>query len=91
MFAAEMVKEKRKAAGYSAATFGRAIGVSPRHLRRYEAGDIEPPISIAGLMARALGVPLDDLYVHEPEDDQSSNGRGEPHSEDQPDPLAATR
>ncbi len=67
MFAAEMVKEKRKAAGYSATTFGAAIGVSPRHLRRYEAGDIDPPLSIAGEMARVLGVPLDELLVHDGE------------------------
>lgn len=77
MFASEMVKRLRKAAGFSAATFGRTIEVSARSVRRYEAGELEPPISVAGRMARALKVPLDDLYVHDPEADSASTARGE--------------
>lgn len=69
MFAAAHVKELRKAAGFSARTFGSAVGASDRMVRRYEAGEIDPPLSTAGQMARTLGVPLDSLYVHTPDAD----------------------
>lgn len=76
MFAAELVKERRKAAGFSARTFGAATGVSGRMVRRYEAGEVEPPLSTAGLMARALGLSLDDLFIHEPEAATASTAHG---------------
>lgn len=65
MFAGDLVKNRRKAAGFSARTFAAAIGSSDRMVRRYEAGDIDPPLSIAGQMAKELGLPLDELYVHD--------------------------
>lgn len=81
MLAAQMVRERRKEAGYSAATFGQAIGVSARQVRRYESGEIDPPLSTAGLMARALGLPLDDLFIHEPEADKPSTADGTTHGD----------
>lgn len=61
-FAREHAKSLRLAAGISAAVMGRTVGADGRTVRRWEAGDTEPTLSAAGRMARALGVPLDDLF-----------------------------
>lgn len=91
MFAADLVKELRKAAGFSARTFGSAVGASDRMVRRYEAGEIDPPLSTAGQMARTLGVPLDSLYVHATDADTPAvAGEESPHNEGDP-AAAATR
>jgi transcriptional regulator with XRE-family HTH domain len=74
VFAGALVKTLRKEAGFSAATLGRAVGISARQVRRYESGEFEPPLSVAGRIARAIGVPLDDLYLHEPEPATAANG-----------------
>lgn len=88
MFAGSLVKQLRKQVGFSAATFGRAVGISARQVRRYESGAYEPPLSVAGRIARVLGIPLDDLYVHEPDATPAPNGAPENTS---PAPTAARR
>lgn len=89
MFAAELVKELRKARGFSARTFGAAVGASDRMVRRYEAGEIDPPLSTAGQMARALGIPLDSLYVHA-EDSAAPAAAGEESAAANHEPGAAS-
>lgn len=85
MFAAEKVKALRLSKGLSARTFGAKVGVIDRSIRRYEAGEMEPPLSTAGRMARVLGVPLDDLYVHE----QDRSHSGDPAPENTRAPIAS--
>ncbi len=65
MTTAERIREAREACGLSQAKLAALIDVSPATVYRWETGRSEPPIGSAGQMARALGVALDSLYVHE--------------------------
>ncbi|WP_217923754.1 helix-turn-helix transcriptional regulator [Miltoncostaea oceani] len=67
MTTAERIRQARETRGISQAKLASLINVSPATVYRWETGRSEPPIGSAGQMARALGVPLDDLYVHVPD------------------------
>lgn len=75
------VKALRKAAGYSAEELGAAVGVTGRHIRRYEAGTSQPIVGVAQEIAHRLGIPLAAL-LHDPKADTASTGCGtkNPHN-----------
>lgn len=38
-----------------------AVGIGRRQIRRYEAGEAQPPLNVAANIARALKISLDEL------------------------------
>ena len=58
---AEVMRTKRQALGLTQAQLAEAAGVGRRQIRRYEAGDAQPPLLVAARIARALRITLDEL------------------------------
>lgn len=56
-----MIKERRLALGLSQAELGALVGMQPRQIRRYEAGEVQPSLAGAKLLADALNITLDEL------------------------------
>lgn len=73
----------RTAAGLSQREVAERASVSIDTVRRAENGQHEPGANAIGRIAAALGVLIDDLYVHEPEGATTSNGHGE-HDDESP-------
>ena len=57
----EVLRSRRIALGLSQAQLAQRAGVSPRQLARYEAGEQQPVLSAAVLLAEALGISLTQL------------------------------
>lgn len=56
-----MIKERRMAMGLSQAELAAKVGTDARLIRRYEAGDGQPSLAVANLLADALNITLDEL------------------------------
>jgi DNA-binding XRE family transcriptional regulator len=67
MFDRETAKATRRERGIDPRELGASVGVSERTMWRYESGDSEPPFSVAVRIAHALGLKVEQLYIHEPE------------------------
>src|SRR4051794_9944953 len=57
----ELVRRRRSELGLSQAELAASVGVHPRQLRRYEAGEQQPALAVAVRIAEALGASLDEL------------------------------
>ena len=58
---AQVIRHRRAALGLSQAQLATAAGVDSRQIRRYEAGEQQPVLSVAVAIADALGIPLAEL------------------------------
>jgi transcriptional regulator with XRE-family HTH domain len=58
---AEVMRARRAALGMTQAELAAAAGVDQRQIRRYEAGQTQPALSVAVAIARALGVSVNEL------------------------------
>src|SRR5438874_13805611 len=57
----EVIRERRTEAGMSQRDLAEAAGVDVRQIRRYEAGEQQPLLSVAVAIADALGISVGDL------------------------------
>ncbi len=57
----EVIRERRTAIGMSQRDLARAAGVDVRQIRRYEAGEQQPLLSVAIAIADALGITVAEL------------------------------
>src|SRR5687768_2610159 len=53
---AEVIRRRRAELGLSQADLAKAAGVDTRQIRRYEAGQQQPVLSVAVAIAKALGI-----------------------------------
>lgn len=58
---AEVIKARRAVMGLSQADLAQKVGVDKRQIRRYEATEAQPALSVARDIADALGISLDEL------------------------------
>lgn len=77
----DRLKAAREAAGLNASQAARSVGVSLGTIRNSEAGIYAPRADALVRMADVYGVRLDDLFVHVPEADTPTTGRGETHAD----------
>jgi transcriptional regulator with XRE-family HTH domain len=57
----EVMRERRAALGITQAELARAAGVDQRQIRRYEADETQPTLSVAVAIAKALGISVNEL------------------------------
>jgi transcriptional regulator with XRE-family HTH domain len=57
----EIMRQRRNALGLSQADLAAQVGVDKRQIRRYEAGETQPTLSVARALARALQISVDEL------------------------------
>src|SRR5438105_4329204 len=58
---AEIIRRQRESLGWNQEDLAKAVGVSGRQVRRWEAGDVEPGFQIAVALAKALQITLEEL------------------------------
>jgi transcriptional regulator with XRE-family HTH domain len=58
---AEVIRRRRAELGLSQADLAKAAGVDARQIRRYEAGQQQPVLSVAVAIANALGISVSEL------------------------------
>lgn len=63
---AEVIRQRRAALGMSQGDLARAAGVDTRQIRRYEAGEQQPLLSVAVTIADALGISVSELAGRTP-------------------------
>lgn len=61
MTIADLIKARRAELGLTQADLAAQAGVDKRQIRRYEAGEVQPTLSVAAAIARALNLTLDEL------------------------------
>ena len=57
----EVIRQRRSELGMSQGDLAAKVGVDRRQIRRYEAGETQPTLSVAKTIARALGISIDEL------------------------------
>ncbi len=57
----DVIRTRRAALGLSQADLAEQVGLDKRQIRRYEAGEAQPVLSAARLIAQALDITLDEL------------------------------
>lgn len=57
----EVIRQRRGELGMSQGDLAAKVGVDRRQIRRYEAGETQPTLSVAKTIARALGITIDEL------------------------------
>ncbi|MGH3611546.1 MAG: helix-turn-helix transcriptional regulator [Pseudonocardia sp.] len=57
----EVIRQRRADLGMSQGDLAAKVGVDRRQIRRYEAGETQPTLSVAKTIARALGITIDEL------------------------------
>jgi transcriptional regulator with XRE-family HTH domain len=57
----EVLRRRRNERGMSQADLAKAVGVDTRQIRRYEAGEQQPTLSVAVAIAEALGIAIAEL------------------------------
>jgi len=57
----EVIRQRRSELGMSQGDLAAKVGVDRRQIRRYEAGETQPTLSVAKTIARALGITIDEL------------------------------
>ncbi|TCK20626.1 helix-turn-helix transcriptional regulator [Pseudonocardia endophytica] len=62
----EVIRQRRAALGMSQGDLARAAGVDTRQIRRYEAGEQQPLLSVAMSIADALGISVSELAGRTP-------------------------
>ncbi|SBW19473.1 helix-turn-helix domain-containing protein [Candidatus Protofrankia californiensis] len=58
---AEVIRQRRAELGISQVDLAKAAGVDKRQIRRYEAGEQQPVLSVAVAIAKALGISVAEL------------------------------
>ena len=61
MTTAETIARRRAELGLTQAELAQRVGIDPRNIRRYEAGEATPTLGMAQGIAHALGISLDEL------------------------------
>lgn len=61
MDVSEVIKQRRAELGMSQTDLARAVGIDPRQIRRYEAGEQQPLLSVALAIADALNISVGEL------------------------------
>lgn len=61
----QVMREQRTALGISQAELAEQVGVDKRQIRRYEAGEAQPSLSVAKAIAHALNISIDELAGEE--------------------------
>lgn len=61
----DVIRQRRSELGISQADLATRVGVDRRQIRRYEAGETQPTLSVAKSIARALGISIDELAGEE--------------------------
>lgn len=61
----QVMREQRTALGLSQAELAERVGVDKRQIRRYEAGEAQPSLSVAKAIANALNITIDELAGEE--------------------------
>jgi transcriptional regulator with XRE-family HTH domain len=61
MDVSEVIKNRRQELGMSQAELAKAVGIDPRQIRRYEAGEQQPLLSVALAIADALTISVNEL------------------------------
>lgn len=62
----DVIRQRRAALGMSQGDLARAAGVDTRQIRRYEAGEQQPLLSVAMTIADALGISVSELAGRTP-------------------------
>lgn len=57
----EVIRQRRANLGMSQGDLAAKVGVDRRQIRRYEAGETQPTLPMAKMIARALGITIDEL------------------------------
>ena len=57
----DVMRRRRADLAWTQSDLAAVVGVDGRQIRRYESGDTQPSLAIARLIAKALGVSLDEL------------------------------
>jgi transcriptional regulator with XRE-family HTH domain len=60
--AVESIKRRRKALGLSLAEVAMRAGIGPTNVARLESAAVDPRASNVALLARAMGVPVCELF-----------------------------
>ncbi len=76
----EVIRRRRTELGMSQADLGAAAGVDARQIRRYEAGQSQPVLSVAAAIADALGISISELVPDSRNDGLRDRSRGMPLS-----------
>jgi|SRR6266540_2120778 len=76
----EVIRRRRTELGMSQADLGAAAGVDPRQIRRYEAGQSQPVLSVAVAIADALGISINELAPNSRNDGLRDRARAMPVS-----------
>jgi transcriptional regulator with XRE-family HTH domain len=76
----EVIRRRRTELGMSQADLGAAAGVDARQIRRYEAGQSQPVLSVAVAIAGALGISIDELAPNSRNDGAKDKPRATPVS-----------
>lgn len=71
------IAEHREARGITQKHLAELVGVDAASISRYERGTVDPRFGRASKIAAALGVSLDDLYVHDSEASTPQDVHGE--------------
>jgi transcriptional regulator with XRE-family HTH domain len=58
---AQVMRSRREAMGLTQSQLADVAGVDKRQIRRYEAGEAQPPLPVAANIAKALHISLDEL------------------------------
>lgn len=86
----DVIRSLRRKREWTQRQLAAEAGVPLRTLASYEGEGVEPPLSTAGRIAAALGVPVDALIVRPSVADDTKRVDGVPHSEDTDIPLNKT-
>ena len=57
----EVIRQRRSELGMSQGDLAAKVGVDRRQIRRYESGETQPTLPVAKIIARALGITIDEL------------------------------
>lgn len=57
----EVIRARRAVLGLSQADLAEQVGIDKRQIRRYEAGEAQPSLTVGRFIADALGISLDEL------------------------------
>jgi len=76
----EVIRRRRDELGMSQAELGAAAGVDARQIRRYEAGESQPVLSVAAAIADALRISINELVPDSRNDRLKDRPRGMPIS-----------
>jgi transcriptional regulator with XRE-family HTH domain len=60
----EVIRTRRSELGLSQADLAARVGLDKRQIRRYEAGEAQPSLAAAKVIAEALGISIDELAGH---------------------------